>query len=88
VTVRLHPHAQDRLVDRGATEGEVVATVEQGERFPAKFGRTGFRRNFGFDGVWRGSSYTTKQVEAYAVEEEGGWLVVTIIVKYFGEEGA
>ena len=64
------------------------ATVEQGERFPAKFGRTGFRRNFGFDGVWRGRSYTTKQVEAYAVEEEGGWLVITIIVKYFGEEGA
>jgi hypothetical protein len=88
VTVRLHPHAQDRLADRGATEAEVVATVEQGERFPAKFGRTGFRRNFGFDAVWRGRYYTTKQVETYAVEEEGGWLVVTIIVKYFGEEGA
>jgi hypothetical protein len=27
-------------------------------------------------------------VEAYAVEEEGGWLAITIIVKYFGEEGA
>ena len=88
MTVHLHPHAQDRLAERGATESEVVATVEQGERFPAKFGRTGFRRNFAFDGVWRGRSYTTKQVEAYAVEEGGGWLVITILVKYFGEEGA
>jgi len=85
--IRLHSHAKDRLAERGATEAEVVATVEHGECFPAKFGRTGFRRNFAFHGVWRGRSYTTKQVEAYAVEQDGGWLVITIIVKYFGEEG-
>ena len=44
--VRLHPHAQDRLLERGASKEEVVATVEGGESFPAKYGRTGFRRNF------------------------------------------
>ncbi len=82
MTVRLHPHAQERLVDRGATEAEVIATVESGERFPAKFGRTGFRRNFAFDGEWRGRRYATKQVETYAVEEDG-WLVITVIVRYF-----
>jgi len=27
--------------------------------------------------------YSTKQVEAYAVEEGGGWLVITVLVKYF-----
>jgi hypothetical protein len=53
-----------------------------GERFPAKFGRTGFRRNFPFDGEWNGKRYATKQIEAYAVEEEG-WLVITVIVKFF-----
>ena len=46
--VRLHPHALDRLSERGATEEEVRATVLEGETFPAKFGRTGFRRNFRF----------------------------------------
>jgi hypothetical protein len=75
-------------VERGATEVEVFATVEQGERFPAKFGRTGFRRNFGFDGMWRGRRYASKQVEAYAVEEGDGWLVITVVVKYFGQNGA
>jgi hypothetical protein len=60
----------------------VIATVEAGETFPAKFGTTGFRRNFVFDGEWRGRRYATKQVEAYAVEEEG-WLVITVIVRYF-----
>jgi len=71
-----------RLAERGATEAEVIATVEGGERFPAKFGRTGFRRNFPFGGVWRGRAFATKQVEAYAVQEEG-WLVITAIVKYY-----
>lgn len=80
--IRLHPHAQGRLTEGGATESEVIATVKEGERFSAKFGRTGFRRNFIFGRERRGRWYGTKQVEAYAVEESG-WLVVTVIVRYF-----
>lgn len=80
--VRLHPHAKDRLKERGATEDEVIATIERGERFAAKHGRTGFRCNFQFDSDWKSRRYSTKQVEAYAVEEDG-WLVITAIVKFF-----
>jgi hypothetical protein len=83
MNIRLHPHAGERLAERGTTEREVVATIESGERFPAKFGRTGFRRNFTFAGEWLGRKYSAKQVEAYAVEEEEGWLVITVLVKYF-----
>ena len=50
-------------------------TVESGERFGAKYGRIGFRRNFPFNREWAGTRYATKQVEAYAVEENG-WLVI------------
>ena len=80
--VTIHPHARERMGERGAVEEEVVATVAGGERFSAKFGRTGFRRNFPFDGQWHGRTYATKQVEAYAVRENG-WLVITVLVKYF-----
>ncbi len=80
--VRLHPHAFERLVERGATEAEVIACVQDGERFPARFARIGFRRNFAFNAEWRGRHYTTKQIEAYCIEEDG-WLVITVIVKYF-----
>ena len=76
-------HRCAQRTERGATTAEVVATVVDGERFPAKFGRTGFRRNFAFDGTWRGRRYPTKQVEAYAVEEDGGWLVITVITRFF-----
>jgi hypothetical protein len=71
------------MSERGATEEEVAATIEQGERFPAKLGRTGFRRNFPFDSEWRRRHFGTKQVEVYAVEEEGDWVVITVITRYF-----
>lgn len=82
--IHFHHHALERMEERGATEDEVRATVELGERFPAKFGRAGFRRNFPFDRLWRGRSYSTKQVEVYAVEEgPQEWLVITIVTRYF-----
>ena len=81
--VELHPHARLRALERGATEAEVAATVDGGERFSAKFGRVGFRRDFEFDGIWRGRRYATKQVEVLAVDEDGRWLVITVLVKYF-----
>ena len=83
MAVQFHPHARERLEERGASEAEVEAAVQTGERIPARFGRTGFRRNFPFGGEWRGSSYATKQVEAYAVPEGDGWLVITVLTRYF-----
>ena len=81
--VRLHPHALDRLGERGITQDEVIATVRGGSQFAARFARAGFRRNFAFNAAWRGRMYAVKQVEAYAIEEPDGWLVITVIAKYF-----
>ncbi len=61
----------------------MIETVLNGEEFPAKFNRTGFRLNHSLEGLWRGKFYNTKQIEAYAVWENDHWLVITIIVKYF-----
>jgi hypothetical protein len=57
--------------------------VENGEQFPAKFGRTGFRRNFLYEREWRGKRYQNKQIEAYAIFENGDWLVITVITRFF-----
>ena len=32
---------------------------------------------------WLGRRHATKQVEAYAVIEQGDWLVITVVVKFF-----
>jgi hypothetical protein len=81
--VRLHPHALERLPERGALESEAVATVLEGETFPAKLGRSGFRRNFTYSSYWRGRYYETKQLEAIAVREGEDWLILTVITRYF-----
>ena len=69
--------------ERGASAVEVEATIEEGEQLAAKFGRHGFRRNFVFDGQWRGRRYHIKQVEVFATREDGDWLVISVLVKYF-----
>jgi len=68
MTITFHPHALERMYERGVTQKEVKSTIEEGERFPAKYERTGFRRNFHFNSKWRGRYYNTKQVEVYAVK--------------------
>jgi hypothetical protein len=83
MAIRFHPHAHERIEERGTTEDEVAATLDYGERFPAKFGRLGFRRNFAFNAEWHGRQHNTKQVEVYAVQEGSDWLVITVITRYF-----
>ena len=83
MAIRVHPHAEERMVERGATAEEVRATVEAGEEFSAKYGRRGFRRNFSLNATWRGKRYSVKQVEVYAVQEGSDWLVITVLTRYF-----
>jgi hypothetical protein len=63
MVIKIHPHARARMQERGASEDEVIETIETGEKFSAKSGRIGFRRNFNFEGMWRGKKYNTKQIE-------------------------
>jgi len=63
MNVIIHPRARERMTERGATADEVEAAIEAGERFAARLGRCGFRRNFPFEGTWRGRTYGIKQVE-------------------------
>ncbi len=63
MNIQLHPHAKQRMGERGATEHEVISTAELGERFPAKFGRTGFRRNFAFGAEWLGPHYSASRLK-------------------------
>ncbi len=81
--VRIHPHASERMAERGASEDEINATVEDGEEFPEKCGRTGFRRNFVYEQKWRDQLYRTKQLEVIAAAGVDEWLVLTVIVRYF-----
>jgi len=83
MSVRFHPHALERLSERGATEGDVGATVESGEQFAARFGRTRFRKSFPYDSTWQGRFYAMKEIEAIAVQQGEDWLVITVLTRYY-----
>ena len=83
MTIIFHPHALERMSERGTTKKEVKATFKNGEQFSAKYGRTGFRRNFPFEAKWRGKHYNTKQVEVYTIQDGSDWLVITVITRFF-----
>jgi hypothetical protein len=38
MNIRLHPHAKDRLTERGATENEGLIAVREGERYGTVYG--------------------------------------------------
>ena len=83
MVIRILPHARTRMRERGATVAEVHQCIHGRQQAIAKFGRTRFRRTFRFDQLWNGKRYAHKQIDAFAATIPGGWLVVTVIVKYF-----
>ena len=85
MAIKIHPHARERMLERGASEEEILRTIIEGDEFKAKFDRKGFRRNFPFNAVRKGKGKhcQTKQVEVYDVEEDDHIIVITVVVKYF-----
>jgi len=81
--IKIHPHAKERMFERGAAEEEIIATIKNGESFLARHDRVGFRRNFIFNDYWNKKYYKNKQLEVISKKENDDWLVLTVIVKYF-----
>jgi hypothetical protein len=71
------------MEERGAGESEVFETVITGERFAAKYGRTGFRQVFSIPDSDPRDSRGKKLLEVFTVEGEGDMIVITVVVKYF-----
>lgn len=81
--IRFSQHAREQIVERGASEDEVIETIRTGENVPAKRGRQGYRRNFQYDRLWGGRTYAIKQVLAIVAEETDALIVVTVYTFYF-----
>jgi hypothetical protein len=81
--INFSEHALGQMKERGASRQEVKAAIRQGEKVPAKKGRTAFRFNFQYNAVWGNKKYAVKQVMPVAVEEHGTYNIVTVYVFYF-----
>jgi len=82
MAVIFHPHALERMAERGATEDEVLKTIEMGQVFMARFGRRLYSFSFPYQDYWRSQFYKEKHIDAYVVDDEEDIIVITVIVKY------
>ena len=83
MAILIHPHARERMEERGATEAEVITTVNKGEKFPARHARVGFRHDFAFESYRDGRFFRVKQVVVFGIMELGDFIVITVVVRYF-----
>lgn len=83
MAIIIHPHAFQRMEERGASRTEVLKTIEMGRTSPAKSGRKRYGMIFSFGDYWRGQLYGHKHIEVLCVDEGEDIIVITVVVKYF-----
>ncbi|MBI5412364.1 DUF4258 domain-containing protein [Candidatus Peregrinibacteria bacterium] len=76
-------HAKMQMQERGASEAEIIETIETGEKIPAKRGRSAYRKNFQFNDRWGDKTYAIKQVMPVVASEEQKIVVITVYTFYF-----
>jgi hypothetical protein len=81
--VRFTRHAREQCLERGAAQDEVIETIRNGKREPAKVGRELCRQNFQFNRTWNGQEYAIKQVAPVIKEEASEIVVITVYTFYF-----
>jgi hypothetical protein len=81
--IRLSGHARQQLQFRGASELEVIQTIQSGTWTSAEHGRLQSQLKIPFNQLWNGKPYATKQVRPIFVEETDEIVVVTVYVYYF-----
>ncbi len=81
--IKFSQHAREQMLERGASEAEVIETIRAGESVPAKRGRQGYRKNFQYDRFWGGRRYVIQQVLAIVAQEDDVLIVVTVYTFYF-----
>lgn len=75
-------HARKQMVERGASEEDVIRAIREGERERGKKDRWMYRLNIEYNASWEGKQYGMKQV-APVVAEEGGKLIVVTVYTFF-----
>ena len=81
--IEISTHAKEQMVERGATETEVITAIRNGEVEPVRKGRMLYRKNFQFQDMWRGRKYRIKQVAPVVTTEENKLVVITVYVFYY-----
>jgi len=83
VEVVIGNHAKERAKQRGANYQEIIKTVFEGRKFPAKKERVKFEKTFSYNDYWNERYFRYKKLEVIAAPKDYGWYVITVITKFF-----
>lgn len=81
--IRLSAHAKEQITFRGATEEEVIETIQTAPWQPAAMGRFECKKIFPYEKVWNKVYYKTKQIRPIFAEEEKEVVVITVYAYFF-----
>lgn len=76
-------HAKQQMIERGASQNEVIEAITNGEAIPAKHGRISYRKNIQYNNKWGGKLYHIKQIMAIVKKEANNIVVITVYTFYF-----
>jgi hypothetical protein len=82
VKIKIEPHTLVRANERGASEDEIINTLENGTDLVGKMGRMGKSKVFEFQMERNGLLYKEKKIDVYYVIEDGFIVTVTVYVFY------
>ena len=76
-------HARQQLIERGASQEEVVRAIREGKAENAKRGKLMYRLNVEYGKIWGDKYYRIKQVAPVVAEEDDRIVVVTVYTFFF-----
>ncbi len=81
--IRFSADSLHRMLIRGATQEEVIESINGGNWLLAGFDRLESRTDFTYNELWNGRRYMTKRVRPIIVEEESEIVIVTVYTYFF-----
>ena len=80
--IQIAPHTLLRAKERGASESEIIETINSGKDIQAKAGRFGKEKIFVFKEERNGKFYREKKLEVYYTLEGEKIITITVYVFY------
>ena len=82
--IRIEPHTLLRAIERGASEDEIINTINNGIAIMAKSNSLGKFKVFDFNESRNGKFYEQKKLEVFYVIENNEIITITVYV-FFGK---
>jgi len=80
--IQIEPHTLQRAVERGASETEIIDTINTGTNILGKSGRRGKTKSYPFENIRNSKYYEEKKIDVYFIVELETIITVTVYVFY------